>query len=124
MLFSRPEQNIRSSFCLYAVLLLPWSQSSCSSREKSHLSKAAKLNFSSDKASFEKLERAVTGAGQPRLSLMLVSTVGMQHIFWAKPEANRLNLAVCNMQFATILAEQQESLCPLSAFSTACVPTD
>lgn len=55
-LFSGPQQNI----CLYSVLLFPWSQSSCSSREKGHLSKAAKLSFSSDKSSFERLEREHT----------------------------------------------------------------
>lgn len=86
-LFSGPQQNI----CLYSVLLFPWSQSSCSSRENGHLSKAAKLSFSSDKSSFERLEREHTAFpnGQPQLSLMLVSTVGMQHISWAKPESKQ-----------------------------------
>lgn len=112
--FSGPQQKIRSSFCLYSVLLLPWSQSLCSSREKSHLSKAAKLSFSSYEASFEKLERAVTGAAQPQLSLMPVSTAGMQHISWAEPEANRLQRATCSLLPSYQSSKKASVLCQLS----------
>lgn len=71
-----------------------------SSRGKGPCSKAANPSFSSGKASFWETRQRSTGAGQPLLSLLLVGTVCLQHISWAKqewkrPESSSKQHAVC-----------------------------
>ena len=94
-----------------------------SSREKGPLSKEANASFSSGKASFWETREQSTGAGQPLLPLILVGTVHVQHISWAKPEWKRAESS--SMQHAICY---HPSSCKkariFSAFSTTCVPVD
>ena len=127
LLFVKYWHIAGSSFQEHSTSEIPCAWTQCwfrldsSSREEGPLSKAANPSFSSGKASFWETREQSTGAGQPLLSLILVGTVHVQHISWAKPEWKSAESSSVQHCYHPSSCKKDHVF---SAFSTTCVPVE